>query len=170
MSVASSDVASRFPRQFQRVPAESGPGADRIVVDLSGAVGCVVAAVVAVVVSAVVVVVFVVGRSHQASSSIPRSSGQFRARSRWDLYLSGAAGCFVVVGVVVGGGGGAVGGVVGCHSSVSTSIPATSGQFRAQSGQDLVGPVGGSGLFCCCWCCCSWWWWWWRCWWCVRCG
>jgi hypothetical protein len=105
--VVLSGVTNWFPRQFQRVPAESGPGADRIVVDLSGAVGSVV-------VSAVVVVVFVVGRSHQASSSIPRSSGQFRARSRWDLF----------------------------------------------------GSVGGSGLFCGCWCCCCWWWWWCCCWWC----
>ena len=63
-------------------------------------------------VSAVVVVVFVVGRSHQASSSIPMSSGQFRTRSR----------------------------------------------------RDLIGSVGGSGLFCCC-CrrrCCGGRWWWWR--------
>ena len=73
-------VASRFPRQFQRVPANSGPGADMIWVDQSG-----------------------------------------------------AAGCFVVVGVAVVGGGGVVGGVVGCYQSVSTSIPASSGQFRARS-------------------------------------
>ena len=61
-------------------------------------------------VSAVVVVVFVVGRSHQASSSIPMSSGRFRTRSR----------------------------------------------------RDLIGSVGGSGLFCCCRRCCGWRWWWWR--------
>jgi hypothetical protein len=88
-----SGVTHRFPRQFQRVLAKSGPGADRIWLDLSG-----------------------------------------------------AAGCFVVVGVVVVGGGGVVGGVVGCCQPVSASIPASSGQFRAQSRQDLVGSVGGSGL------------------------
>ena len=48
--------------------------------------------------------------------------------------------------VVGGGGGGVVGGVVGCCPPVSTSIPASSGQFRARSGLDLVGSVGGSGL------------------------
>ena len=48
--------------------------------------------------------------------------------------------------VVGGGGGGVVGGVVGCCLPVSTSIPASSGQFRARSGLDLVGSVGGSGL------------------------
>ena len=75
-------VTHRFPLEFQRLPANSGPRADRIWLDLSG-----------------------------------------------------AAGCFVVVGVVVvgGGGGGVVGGVVGCYQSVSTSIPASSGQVRAQS-------------------------------------
>jgi hypothetical protein len=64
------------------------------------------------------------------------------------LDLSGAAGCFVVVGVVVvgGGGGGGVVGGIGCYQSVSPSIPASSGQFRAQSSPDLVGSVGGSGL------------------------
>jgi hypothetical protein len=48
--------------------------------------------------------------------------------------------------VVVVVGGGVVGGVVGCCRPVSTSIPASSGQFRAQSGLDLVGSVGGSVL------------------------
>ena len=43
--------------------------------------------------------------------------------------------------VVVGGGGGVVVGVVGCCQPVSTSIPASSAQFRARSGL-----VGGSGL------------------------
>ena len=37
--VALSVVACRFPRQFQRVPANSGPGADWIWSDLSGAAG-----------------------------------------------------------------------------------------------------------------------------------
>ena len=75
-------VTSWFPRQFQRYPVNSGPRADRIWLDVSG-----------------------------------------------------AAGCFVVVGVVVVGvgAGDVVGGVIGCYQLVSTSIPATSGQFRAQS-------------------------------------
>ena len=71
-------VIRRFPRHFERLPANSGPRADWIWLDLSG-----------------------------------------------------TARCFVVGGG--GGGGGAVGGVVGCYPSVSTSIPATSGPFRAQS-------------------------------------
>ena len=87
-------VTSRFPRQFERLPAKSGPGADRIWLDLSG-----------------------------------------------------AAGCFVVVGVVVvGGGGGGVVGGIGCYQSVSPTIPASSGQFRAQSSPDPAVSVGGSGL------------------------
>ena len=75
-------VTSRFPRQFRRFPAISGPKADRIWTDLSGATGC-----------------------------------------------------FVVVGFVVGGGGGGgvVGDVVGCYPSVSSSIPTTSGPFQGQS-------------------------------------
>ena len=32
-------VSNRIPRQFQRVPAKSGPGTDRIWLDLSGATG-----------------------------------------------------------------------------------------------------------------------------------
>ena len=74
-------VVHRFPRPFQRLAANSGPRADRI---------------------------------------------------WWDL--SGAAGCFVVVGVVGGcGGGGVVGCVVGCYQLVSTSIPASSGKVRTRS-------------------------------------
>ena len=34
-----SGVTNRFPRQFQRVPANSGPRAHRIWLDLSGAAG-----------------------------------------------------------------------------------------------------------------------------------
>ena len=68
--VALLGVISRFPPPFKRLPGNSGPRADRIWLDLSG-----------------------------------------------------ASGCFVVVGFVVGGGGGGgvVGGVVGCYSSLSTS-------------------------------------------------
>ena len=67
-------VTDRFPRQFQRVPTKSGPGADMIFLDLSGAAGSVVRA-------DVIDVVFVEGRSLQASSSIRASSGQVRTRS-----------------------------------------------------------------------------------------
>ena len=45
----------------------------------------------------------------------------------------GSVGGGVGVGVVVVVGGGGVGGVVGCCQPVFTSIPASSGQFRAQS-------------------------------------
>ena len=94
MLFSSRGVPSRRPHQFGRVPAKSGPGADRIWLDLSG-----------------------------------------------------AAGCFVVVGVVVvGGGGGGVVGGIGCYQSVSPTIPASSGQFRAQSSPDPAVSVGGSGL------------------------
>ena len=65
------------------------------------------------------------------------------------LDLSGAAGCFVVVGVVVvgGGGGGVVGGVVGCYQSVSTSIPGSSGQFRPRVDWIWLDLSGAAGCF-----------------------
>ena len=69
----------------------------------------------------------------------PTGSGWIRRGQRVSAVV-------VVVVVVVGGGGGVVGGVVGCCRLVSTLIPASYGQFRALSGQDLVGSVGGSGL------------------------
>ena len=141
--VALSGVASRFPRQFQRVPANSGPRADRIWSDLSGAAGscscccwrwwwwrcC--------------------WRSRVLPASFLVNSSEFRQIPGPEPTGSGGIcrGQRVGAVVVVGGGGGVVvGGVVGCCRPVSTSIPASSGQFRARSGLDLVGSVGGSGF------------------------
>ena len=101
----------------------------------------------------------------------PDNSSEFRPIPGPELTGSGRicrgqrVSAVVVVGGGGGGGGGVVSGAVGCCQPVSTSIPASSGLVRTRSGRDLVGSVGGSGLFCCCWCCCRWWWWWWW-WWC----